>query len=145
MNQRSMELWLPGLITLTGSMLALRLLQSLPWMPSPSILRFGPPIIPYAFWLLTLPLFGALGAFLAKRNGANTRTCLLSGIFPALAMLATLSLAFIFAMAIERNPFILQHPIYLAAAVLPWTLFPAAALALGSLPFLAPREAAFTP
>jgi hypothetical protein len=37
---------------------------------------------------------------------------------------------------VERNPFVLAHPAYFAMILVPWVIFPAAALSLGVLPLL---------
>jgi len=50
--------------------------------------------------------------------------------------LCALSFVFVIAVFLERNPFVLGHPLYFAVILLPWVVLPAAALALGVLPFL---------
>ena len=135
-NYRTKSFWIPGLINFTGSMVWLMILQNMHWRPAPSLLRSGPPLMPYLIWLITLPLFGALGAYLSRRAGGEGRTRLAAGMFPAMAMLGLMFFVAVFALFIERNPFVWHHPIHLALGVFPWTIFPGAALAIGVLPFL---------
>jgi hypothetical protein len=50
--------------------------------------------------------------------------------------LCALSFVAVIAFFVERNPFVLAHPAYFAMILVPWVIFPTAALALGALPFL---------
>lgn len=135
-NYRTKSFWIPGLINFTGTMIWLMILQNMHWAPRPSVLRSGPPLMPYLIWLITLPLFGALGAYLSRRAGGEGRMRLAAGMFPAMAMLGLMFFVAVFALFIERNPFVWHHPMHLAIGVLPWTIFPGAVLAIGVLPFL---------
>ena len=85
MTNRVRQLWLPGLLTFTLSMVLMELTQK--FGPAPHILSLGkgtPVLMFYTAWLFVLPLAGAIGAYLAKRAGGSPRMVLLSSIFPVL-------------------------------------------------------------
>ena len=92
--------------------------------------------VPYVVWLLTQPIFGALGAYLSRRGGGERHARLVAGVFPALMFLFALGIVGVIAVFVERNQFVLDHPLYFGMTVLPWVIFPGLALALGVLPFL---------
>jgi hypothetical protein len=156
MNYRTKSFWLPALVAFTASMVWLMILQlaipiGLPWYPTDHLVRrvgLPPRAIsntglqiyflagPYLLWLVTQPAFGALGAYLSRRGGGERRARLVAGVFPALMFLCALSFVAVIAFFVERNPFVLAHPAYFAMILVPWVIFPTAALALGALPFL---------
>lgn len=88
MTDRVKQLWLPGLLTLSLSMVLLMLIQFIG--PKPLIVsahgwrEIAPVAVIYVPWLLSLLLIGAIGAYLASRVGASQRTMLLSIAFPVL-------------------------------------------------------------
>ena len=75
MNDRSKQFWLPGLVTLTASMLWLMLLQRWNWRPETTLAYGSPPLAPYLIWLITQPVFGAAGAYFSCRNGGSRLAC----------------------------------------------------------------------
>ena len=85
MNDRSKQFWLPGLVTLTASMVWLMILQRADWNPGSSWFHGSPPLMPYLIWLITQPVFGAAGAYLSRRNGGTRIARLAAGIFPSMA------------------------------------------------------------
>jgi hypothetical protein len=157
MNDRTKGYWLPGLVAFTASMVWLMILQlaipmRYPWYATDHMVAAhagsGPRMVsnsglqiyflaaPYLFWLLAQPAFGALGAYLSKRGGGEPRARMVAGIFPSIMFLCALSFVFVTAVFVERNPFVLSHPLYFVLILLPWVVFPTAALMLGVLPFL---------
>ena len=157
MNDRTKGYWLPGLVAFTASMVWLMILQlalpirypwyatdymvaahagSAPRMVSNTGLQIYFLAAPYLLWLLAQPAFGALGAYLSRRGGGELRARMVAGVFPSILFLCALSFVFVIAVFLERNPFVLGHPLYFAVILLPWVVFPAAALAVGVLPFL---------
>lgn len=136
MNERTKHFWLPGLATLTASMLWLMMLQHLNWNSERVPFHAHPLLTPYLIWLFTQPLFGAAGAYLSRRAGGGRVTRLAAGIFPSLAMLGLLVFVALTALFVERNPFVWKHPGYFALIVFPWAVFPAIALLVGVVPFL---------
>jgi hypothetical protein len=136
MNDRSKQFWLPGLVTLTASMLWLMLLQRWNWRPETTLAYGSPPLAPYLIWLITQPVFGAAGAYFSCRNGGSRLARLAAGMFPSIAMLGLLIFIALAGFFVERNPFLWKHPAYFALIVFPWAIFPALALSIGVLPFL---------
>jgi hypothetical protein len=59
-----------------------------------------------------------------------------AGVFPALMFLFALGIVGVIAVFLERNQFVLNHPLYFGTMVFPWVIFPGLASALGVLPFL---------
>jgi hypothetical protein len=159
MNERTRGYWLPGLVCFTASMVWMMILElsipiRLPWYWTDCL---APPHVglahtlsglsnaqvqiytlaaPYVLWLLTQPIFGALGAYLSRRGGRERRARVVAGVFPALMFLFALGVVGVIAVFVERNQFVLNHPLYFGTMVFPWGIFPGLALALGVLPFL---------
>lgn len=136
MQKRLHQLWIPGFLTLALSMIFLMALQRLGFQPR--IVGSGPgTILFYVPWLLSLPVFGAVGARLSSRAGGSQGTVLLASIFPVLALTAAFLLMFPIGMFIER---VFNHPVdfrIVATALLSdgigWLLIPGAALLAGGL------------
>ena len=134
MQKRVHQLWIPGFLTLTLSMIFLITLQKLGFQPR--IVGSGPnTILFYAPWLASLPFFGAVGAYLSARGGGLLGTVLLASAFPVLALTAAFLLMFPIGFVFER---IIGSPIdfsVVATAILRdgigWILVPGAALLAG--------------
>jgi hypothetical protein len=93
-----------------------------------------PPATIYIPWLLSLPLVGALGAFLSHRAGGSRRAVLASIAFPVVPYLVFFLLLLPFALTFEkhaRRDIIL--PLFLIGLI-GWVLLPGAALLAGGLP-----------
>ncbi len=88
MTNRVKQLWLPGLVTFVLSMGFLALAQI--FGPKPWILTWGHPPVAlfYLPWLFSLPLVGAVGAYLSHRAGGSRRAIFSSIVFPVLPFLA---------------------------------------------------------
>lgn len=136
MKKRTQQLWIPGFLTLTLSMVFLTVLQKLGFQPR--IAWSGATaVLLYVPWLLSLPFFGALGAYVSSRAGGSRGTVLLASVFPSLALTASFLLMFPIGMAIER---ITGNPVdfsIVATALLKngigWILVPGIALLAGGL------------
>jgi hypothetical protein len=134
MQKRVHQLWIPGFLTLMLSMIFLITLQKLGFQPR--IFGSGPnTILFYAPWLASLPLLGALGAYLSARSGGLLGTILLASVFPVLALTAAFLLMFPIGFVIER---IVGSPVdfsIVATTILRdgigWILVPGAALLAG--------------
>src|SRR5262245_6229281 len=92
-NKRVSQFWFPALVTLFVSMILLMLIQLVgpdpagpdPLAPGSSRWRWMAPVaVVYACWWATLPLVGALGAWLSRRAGAQAKTVLSAIVFPVL-------------------------------------------------------------
>jgi len=138
MPDRVKQLWLPCLLTFALAMGFLALSQVFGPAPLFIGLRARPNMVPtgtiYIPWLLSLPLVGAIGAFVSHRAGGTQRAIFSSVIFPVVPYLVFFAvggpLAFIFADHIGRN-FVLA---LLVMGLIPWVLLPGVALLAGGLP-----------
>jgi hypothetical protein len=139
MHNRMHQLWIPGFLTLTLSMVFLMMLQKfgfrprIVWSGSIAILLYLP-------WLLSLPFFGALGACLSARAGGSRGAALFSSAFPVLALTTAFLLMFPIGWIMERatgNRVDYVHFSFVATALLKegigWLVVPGAALLAGSL------------
>jgi hypothetical protein len=134
MTNRVTQLWLPGLaaFVLSGGILALmQMLHLKAWI----LTKNGDLTIAvlYVWWLMLLPLVGAVGAYLSWRAGGSPRAILLSIVFPVLPFLAAILVALPLSLILEK--FIVHNigPMSLIFALFGWVLVPAAALFAGGL------------
>ena len=133
MNPRVKCLWLPGLLTFGMCMILLDLCQR--FGPAPLVLNLEHPplLLFYTRWLLTLPLAGAIGAYLSQRAGGSLRTVLLASIFPVLPF------GVVFLIAIPAGLLLssaLAHHIVAASflnLMAGWVVAPGIALLVGGL------------
>jgi len=131
MTNRLTQFWLPGFLTFALSMSLLELVQK--FFPQPFMLHLDhPPVLLfYVPWLLTLPLAGALGAYLSKRAGASPPMTLFSSLFPVLPLAAIFLIAIPVGLVISHA---LSHSIVAAAFLtlgIEWVAVPAAVLLAG--------------
>ncbi len=131
MTNRVKQFWLPGLLTFTLSMVLLELVQK--FFPQPFVLHLDhPPVLLfYVPWLLTLPLAGALGAYLSKRAGGSRRMTLLSSAFPVLPLAAIFLMAIPVGLVLSHT---LSHGIVAAAFLtlgIAWVAVPGLILLVG--------------
>jgi hypothetical protein len=136
MNSRTRSFWLPGLVSLTGSMGLLMVLQRLNLQPYVSWYRAEVALTFYLPWLIAQPVFGAIGAYLSGRSGSSRSIRLAAGLFPAIAMLGLFCVTLLAGVFVERNAFIWHHLAYLALTTGVWVVTPGIGLLLGTLPFL---------
>jgi hypothetical protein len=133
MNYRTRALWLPGLTALATASICLMVLQLTGVQPK-IWWKDGGALVIHLPWLLLLPLCGAAGAYLSLRAGGRRLARLAAGLFPALVMLAVFCVFLPVGILIERNAFIIRHPVYFVLAVLNWTVVPGLALLVGAAP-----------
>ena len=153
MQKRLHQLWIPGFLTLTFSATFLMTLQK--YGSRPRIISWSGPgtLLFYTAWLMSLPLFGALGAYLSSRAGGSRRAVLMASVFPVLALAGTFFFTLPVSLIIDRFTDHHVSPGIVATSFLMylvgWVLVPGAALLIGGLPtqiFLSrrpgPRETA---
>lgn len=133
MNPRVKCLWLPGLLTFGMCMILLDLCQR--FGPAPLVLNLEhPPVLLfYTRWLLTLPLAGAIGAYLSQRAGGSLRMVLLASIFPVLPFGVVFLIAIPAGLLLSR---VLAHHIVAASfltLMAAWVVAPGVALLVGGL------------
>ncbi|HKI11556.1 MAG TPA: hypothetical protein VKA02_05530 [Candidatus Acidoferrum sp.] len=131
MQNRVSQLWIPGLVTLFSAyaVLALMQLAGLRAMVS----HPGEPrgIVLYLPWMLSLPLIGAIGAYLSRRAQASGWRVYFAASLPALALGVFFLLIFPLAFVLDPHvPFRIKGTA-LAAMMVNWVILPAFALCLG--------------
>lgn len=138
MNFRTRTFWLPGVLTLTLSMGFLLILQFSGFQPrSVSWGNSGPLLLFYIPWLVSLPVFGALGAFLSMRAGGSRRIVLLCSVFPAVYQAICFFVILPLAVVFNRNVALHFHFGSLFPQLLVWLILPITALFIGGLGLLA--------
>ena len=138
MTNRVKQFWLPSLLTLFLSMGLLMLIQVFGPNPWTVAMKSGwslisPVAVIYLPWLFSLPLIGAMGAYLSKRAGGSQSAMLCAIVFPVLPYFAFFLVA-LPVTAIFHD--YLGHHIMLFAlfvGLLAWVVGPAAALLTGGL------------
>lgn len=138
MTNRVKQFWLPSLLTLFLSMGLLMLTQVFGPKPWTTSMKSGwsliaPAAMIYLPWLFSLPLIGALGAYLSNRAGGSKRAMLSSIVFPVLPY-SVFFLVAVPAMALF-NEHLGHNFMFLALFVglLAWVVAPAAALLTGGV------------
>ena len=140
MNHRTKGLWLPALITLLGTSVALALSQyagigpRLVWVGHWAITL-------YWAWLATLPGFGALGAYLSQRAETTPKLRLVASLSPALVMLIVMCIILPFGLAMDGFHFF--RLVGFGLGLVNWVAIPGFALLAGAAPFLrttSPRQ-----
>jgi len=132
-NQRTQQLWLPGLVTLLAANLLLMAFAH----ASENWIRGAGPAGAYLLWLATQPLIGAIGAHLSRRAGGLLRARLLASLFPSVVIVGLgLFLVLPACLLFESNTWAAAHPISLVLRGLGWVAPAAVGLLGGALPFL---------
>lgn len=133
MNYRTKTLWIPAMMTLLAASLSLMILQKTGFRPN--LIWKGPiAVLFYVPWLASLPLAGAVGAYLAQRAHAAVSRRLLVATSPALLLLMVMSI--ILPLELIVDGFWWFRLIYFAVAAVNWVAVPGVALLIGAAPFL---------
>ena len=141
MNARTSRLWLPSLVTLTLSMVALAAVGFLGLRPGPLGSHSLRPhqeiyiVSDYTVWLTALPFVGALGARLSRRAGGSLRDLIASGVSPALAWLTVVLIVLLVAVLREQDLQASTTPFGPLGIITVLALIPAACLLLGVLAY----------
>lgn len=131
MNRRTRTLWLPGILSLAGSM-GCRLILQRTVGPTQTLLNHaGLPLRHQLIWLALLPMFGAASAYFSRRAGGDRLSIILAALFPSIAMVPLWMV-----LAVK-----MYHPsasqwFGLFSGVMNWIVLPGVALLLGAVPFL---------
>jgi hypothetical protein len=138
MTNRVKQFWLPSLLTMFLSMGLLMLIQLFGPSPLKVAMKSGwsviaPTAVIYLPWLFSLPVIGAMGAYLSNRAGGSKRAMLSSVVFPVLPYTVFFFLALpaiaIFYDRLGHNFMFLA----LFVGLLAWVVAPAAALLTGGV------------
>jgi hypothetical protein len=137
MNYRVKALWLPGACTLVLSGILLRLLQ-IPSLPAPRVFRpwHSTELVIYSWWLVCLPVIGAIGAYWSRHAGGKLLERALAASLPALGMVCLPLLMSPFVLVFDLARYHRFEIVPIAILLLGWGVLPEAALLLGALPFL---------
>jgi len=135
MTNRMTQLWLPGFLTFvlsTGIFELFEIFGPKPWIVASSgdlpLLVFQMP------WLLSLPLVGAMGAYLSWRAGGSQRVMLSSVVFPVLPFLASNLAVLPFSLFFDHFIGHSSAPMAGLMALIGFVLAPGVALLAGGLP-----------
>jgi hypothetical protein len=134
MNSRTRTLWLPGFVSVAAASLLMMAIEYMTffrnWVSVTNQVTYA-----YIVWLLLLPFCGAAGAMLSRRYDGSLSARLASGLFPSLVMLSVFLLILPFDLLINRNGYVVTHPMVLIQAMAMWVFTPAVVLLAGSAPF----------
>jgi hypothetical protein len=126
-KNRTKTLWLPALMSLTGSMLWRFVLQRSFPASQPLLNHAGLPLAYQLLWLAALPLVGASSVHLSRRAGGDKLTALMAALSPSIVMIPLwLALATKMSHPSPRQWF------GLLCGVLNWIVTPGIALSLGA-------------
>jgi hypothetical protein len=135
MNKRTRSLWLPAMANVIVAPGLLMILQKL--AVQPRVLWIGDmAMVLYLPWLIALPIFGAFGAFLARRAQARFMNRIIVGLSPALAVLGAFALVLPVGLVVDHQRLSTFPFAYFGLTIFNWVLLPALALLIGTLPFL---------
>jgi hypothetical protein len=136
MTHRTKTLWLPCLVSLTGSMGWLAILQHLDARPHMPWLHSGLRMTPYLVWLITQPLFGAIGTYLSRKAGGERIAEFTASLFPSIVMLGLWCFVLAMSILVEKNEHVLRQWPLIFLGALVWAVLPALSLLMGRFLFL---------
>jgi hypothetical protein len=145
MNDRTKQLWLPGLASFWAAVICDAALQWLGFGQGKTALRLGVyrlPGVNYGVWLIAAFACGALGAYLSRRAGGPRFARLLSGLFTCSVMLIAMAVVTGICAATRAVGlgFTTLDFGMLLKPVLTVVVIPGAAMLTGILPFLSDSE-----
>jgi hypothetical protein len=141
MNDRTKQLWLPGLVCFATSMIWLMLLQFAGVQPNRvHVASIDLPMF-YIPWLAGLPIFGALAAYLSRKAGARRSVIFVVTVFPCLMFLISILLwvlpVSLFSTNDPASAYIRAHfSVSTVFSICVLLMLPTVPLLLGALPFL---------
>jgi hypothetical protein len=134
MTNRVTQLWLPGLVTFALSMALLALTEIFGPKPWTTWGHNHPIALFYIPWLLSLPLVGALGAYLSQSAGGSRRAILFSTIFSILPFLLTILVVIPISLTFDHVVAHNIRPMAVLIFLFGWVFIPGVALLVGGLP-----------
>jgi len=135
-KQRTLTMWLPGVVSTTAAFLLLCASQKIG--AQPRIVEVSPrmAMMIYIGWLFLLPAFGAFAAWWSRRAGGSISNRLMAAVFPVFSMVAIYLVIFSSAMLTTHGLDVPNLFRSLASALVLGVFVPATALSLGALPYL---------
>ena len=132
MNDRTKQLWIPALISLGASMIWLMVIAIIADKLHLEWKYANVAFLPYAIWIISLPLIGAVTGRLSYRAGSSRSVRFMAVAFPSLVMLV-LWLGIVVSLLARKTPQTI-HAMGLGIGLLAWVVVPGIALLLGTLP-----------
>ena len=140
MNDRTKGFWLPGLLSLVGSIVFFAIFEIAGLHPyrvgdfSSAVNHFRVTI--FLPWLCILPFLGAASAYFSRRAGSGRTLRVVAGLLPVLGFLTGFVLVIPLVFAVNGMPGINAILPAVAAGTLSMVVLPGIALLLGVVPFL---------
>ncbi len=140
MNDRTRGFWLPGLLSLVGSVVFFAIFDAAGLRPylagyfGSAVNHFQVNI--FLPWLCVLPFLGAASAYLSRRAGSGRTLRVVAGLLPVLGFLTGFVAVIPFVFAVNGMPGINAILPAVGAGVLSLVVIPGVALLLGVVPFL---------
>lgn len=131
MHNRVRQIWIPGLVTLFSAYVLLALMQFAGLRAMTS--HPGEPrgIVLYLPWILSLPLIGAIGAYLSRRAQATGWRVYFAASLPALALGVLFLLILPWSFVVDPQVLLHTKETALAGLMVSWVILPGFALCLG--------------
>lgn len=140
MNDRTKGFWLPGLLSLVGSIVFFAIFDAAGLRPylagefGSSVNHFRVHI--FLPWLCVLPFLGAASAYFSRRAGSGRALRVVAALLPVLGFVTGFVVAIPLVFAVDGMPGINAILPAVAAGMLSMVAIPGVALLLGVLPFL---------
>ena len=140
MNDRTKAFWLPGLLSLVGSIVFFAIFDAAGLHPyragdfSSSVNHFRVTI--FLPWLCVLPFLGAASAYFSRRAGSGRTLRVVAALLPVLGFLTGFVVAIPLVFAVNGMLGINATLPAIAAGVLSMVVIPGVGLLLGVVPFL---------
>ncbi|HEV2488337.1 MAG TPA: hypothetical protein VGT03_00895 [Candidatus Acidoferrales bacterium] len=133
MNNRTKQIWMPGLVTSGLATCLLAIFENLGMKPAVLSTRAAIPTLFYLPWLLSLPVFGFVGAYWSRRAGGGTGARIIAGVFTSFIYLALPFPLWSLALVVDpRTPRMAVLGWFWC--LLNWAVLPCLALLVGALP-----------
>ena len=136
MNFRTKSFWIPGFASLVAATGTLMIMNKMGI--EPRIVWYGTKVglQLYPLWLLVLPVYGALGAYLSKLANGQLNARLAAALFPVIALFVFFCVGIPASLVVDHHLPWRTYSLAFAQVTFNWVLLPAVFLLLGALPFL---------
>jgi len=129
MNRRIRSLWVPALVTFFGASGSLAACQFFGLQPH-YVLLGNAWVSVYWWWLATLPIFGAVGAYLSLRSDGSPSARVAASLSPSLFVLTVMCVI------LAIGGLDLLRCLGVGLGAVGWVVIPGIASLVGALPFL---------
>jgi hypothetical protein len=135
-KNRAKSLWFPGLVCGFISMASLSVLSHAGLPPRIILVGSNASLQLPIQWLLMLPFFGALGAYLSRRADGPRISRIAAALSPSIVLQGMIFFGAIASVFVDRNSHMYRLPFLFGLVTFNWVVLPGALLFLGALPFL---------